>query len=70
MQVLTTMDKSTLVEGMDFNGNHDLSFYNGCVYVKNHSTPFPLSGGSHAKEIIWAYAYILSQMPTPWNSFI
>jgi hypothetical protein len=29
-----------------------------------------LSGGSHAKEIIWAYAYILSQMPTPWNSFI
>jgi hypothetical protein len=24
----------------------------GCVYGKHHCTPFPLSGGSHAKKII------------------
>jgi len=52
MQTLTTMEKNNLVEGMDFNGDHDLSFYDGCVYGKHHHTPFPLNGGSHAKEII------------------
>jgi hypothetical protein len=31
-QALTTMDKVNPIEGMDFNGGHDLSFYNGCVY--------------------------------------
>jgi hypothetical protein len=34
MQVLTSMDRSNLVEGMDFNGNHDLNSYNGCMYGK------------------------------------
>jgi hypothetical protein len=35
---------------MDLNGNHDLSFCDGCVYGK-HYISFPLSEGFHAKEI-------------------
>jgi hypothetical protein len=46
------MEKNNLVEGMDLNGDHDLSFCDGCVYGKHHCTLFPLNGGSHAKEII------------------
>jgi hypothetical protein len=42
MQTLITMDINTFIEGMDLNGNHDLNFYNGCVYGKHHCTPFPL----------------------------
>jgi hypothetical protein len=45
------MERNNLVEGMDLNGDHDLNFCDGCVYGKHHCTPFPLSGGSHAKEI-------------------
>jgi hypothetical protein len=51
MQALITMDKKNLVEGMDFNGDHDLNFCDRCVYGKHHDTPFPLSGGSCAREI-------------------
>jgi hypothetical protein len=51
-QPFSTMDRNNLVEGMDFNGGHDLSFYDGCVYGKHHHTPFPLSGGFCAKEIL------------------
>jgi hypothetical protein len=46
------VDKNNLVEGMDFNGNYDLSFYDGCVYCKHHCALFPLNGDSCAKEII------------------
>jgi hypothetical protein len=46
------MDKNSLVEDMDFNGDHDLSFYDGCMYGKHHHTTFPLSEGSCAKEIL------------------
>jgi hypothetical protein len=46
------MEKNDLVESIDFNGNHDLNFYDGCVYGKHHRTPFPLSEGSCAKEIL------------------
>jgi hypothetical protein len=46
------MDRNNLVEGMDFNGNHDLSFYHGCVYCKYHRAPFPLNEDSCAKEIL------------------
>jgi hypothetical protein len=52
MQTLTTMDKNSFVEDMDFNGDHDLSFYDGYMYGKHHHIPFPLSGSSCAKEII------------------
>jgi hypothetical protein len=51
-KLLATMEKKNLVEGMDLNGDHDLSFYDGSVYSKHHHTPFPLNRGSHAKEII------------------
>jgi len=44
------MDQNNLIEGMDFNGNHDLSFYDGCVYCKHHCAPFLLNGDSCAKE--------------------
>ncbi len=38
---------------MDLNGDHDLSFCDGCVYAnKQYFTPFLLSGGFHAKEIL------------------
>jgi hypothetical protein len=46
------MDRNNLVESMDINGNHDLSFYDGCVYCKHHHAPFPLNGDSCAKEIL------------------
>jgi hypothetical protein len=52
MQTLTTMEKNNLVESMDFNGGHDLNFYDGCVNCKHHYTPFLLSGSSCAKEIL------------------
>ncbi len=52
MQTLTTMENINLVEGMDINGDHDLIFCDGRAYGKHHCTPFPLNGGSHAKEII------------------
>ncbi len=32
IQTLTTMEINNLVESMDFNGNRDLNFYDGCVY--------------------------------------
>jgi hypothetical protein len=44
------MDKNNLVEDMGFNGDHGLSFYDGCMYGKHHHTQFPLSGDSCAKE--------------------
>jgi hypothetical protein len=38
---------------MDLNGDHDLSFCDGCVYAsKQYCTPFLLNGGFHAKEIL------------------
>ncbi len=46
------MDKNNFVEGMDLNGDHDLSFYDELVYGKHHCTLFLLSGGSCAKEIL------------------
>jgi hypothetical protein len=46
------MDRNNFIEGMDLNGNHDLNFYNGCVYGDHHHTLFPLNGGSCAKEIL------------------
>jgi hypothetical protein len=52
MQTLITMEKNNLVESMDFNGDHDLNFYDGCVNHKHHLTPFLLSGSSCAKEIL------------------
>ncbi len=39
---------------MNFNGDHDLSFCDGCVYGKQHCTmyfQFPLHGGYYAKEM-------------------
>jgi hypothetical protein len=51
MQTLITMEKNILVEGMGLNGNHDLSFCDGCVYGKQHHTSFPLIEGFRAKEI-------------------
>jgi len=39
MQVLANMDQNSSVEGMDFDANHNLNFYNGCVYVKNTIVP-------------------------------
>jgi hypothetical protein len=32
MQTLITMERNNLVEGMDFNGDHDLNFCDACVY--------------------------------------
>jgi hypothetical protein len=52
MQFLITMEKNNLVESMDFNGDHDLNFYDGCVNHKHHHTQFILSGSSYAKEIL------------------
>jgi len=49
MYALITMDIINLVEGMDLNDNHDLSFYDGCVYCKHHHVPFPLNGDSYVK---------------------
>jgi len=46
------MEINDLLEGMDLNRDHGLSLCDGCVYGKHHCTPFPLSGGSHANEII------------------
>jgi len=46
------MEKNNLVESMDFNGNHDLNFYDGCVNRKHHHAPFLLSGNSCAKKIL------------------
>jgi hypothetical protein len=51
-QTLITIDRNNFIEGMDLNGNHDLNFYNGCVYGKHHHTLFPLNEGSCAKEIL------------------
>jgi hypothetical protein len=42
---------------MDLNGDHDLSFCDGCVYGKHHYTPFLLSGGSCAKEVLGFFTY-------------
>jgi hypothetical protein len=52
MQTLITMDRNNFTKGMDFNGNHDLNFYNGCVYGKHRCTPFLLNEGSCAKETL------------------
>jgi hypothetical protein len=50
---------------MDLNGNHDLSFCDGCGHGKHHHTPFPLSGGSCAKEIlILVHTYLCGSMAT------
>jgi len=46
------MDIHNFIESMDLNGNHDLNFYNGCVYGKHLCTPFPLNEGSHGKEVL------------------
>jgi hypothetical protein len=47
------MKKKNIVEGMDLNGDHDLSFCDGCVYAsKQYCTSFLLNGGFHAKEIL------------------
>jgi hypothetical protein len=46
------MDKNIFIESMDFNGDHDLNFCDRCEYGKHHCTPFPLSGGFCAKEIL------------------
>ncbi len=46
-------EKNYVVEGMDFNGNHDLNLCDGCVHAsKQYCTPFLLNGGFHAKEIL------------------
>jgi hypothetical protein len=39
MQTLITIERNNLVEGMDLNGDHDLSFCDGCVYGKNTIVP-------------------------------
>ncbi len=53
MHTLIIMEKNNIVENMDLNGDHDLSFYDECVYGHKHRrNPFPLSGGSCVKEII------------------
>ncbi len=52
-KLLTTMDKSNLVEGMNFNGDY-MSFCDGFVYGKQHCMmyfQFPLCGGPCAKEM-------------------
>jgi hypothetical protein len=46
------MDIHNFIEGMDLNGNHDLNFYNGCVYGKHLHTPFLLNEGFHGKEVL------------------
>jgi hypothetical protein len=63
MCVLKTMDKNNLVEGMDLNGNHDLSFCIDVSMVKHHRTPFFLSEDSCAKEILGCiHIYLCSTM--------
>jgi len=49
-KLLQPWKRNNLVEGMDLNGNHDLSLCDGSVYGK-HYISFPLSEGFHAKEI-------------------
>jgi hypothetical protein len=34
------MERNNLIEGMELNWDHDLSFCDGCVYGKHHYTPF------------------------------
>jgi hypothetical protein len=52
MSLMITMAKINFVENMNFNGDHDLSFYDKCMCDKYHCTPFPLNGSSHAMSII------------------
>ncbi len=34
------MDRNNFIEGMDLNGDHDLSLCDGFVHGKHHHTPF------------------------------
>jgi hypothetical protein len=50
---------------MDLNGDHNLSFCDGCGHGKHHCTPFPLSKGSRAKEIFsFVHTYLCGSMAT------
>jgi hypothetical protein len=51
MQTLATMDKNNIIEGMDISGNHDLNFFDECVYGKYHHTSIFFSKGFCTKEI-------------------
>jgi hypothetical protein len=59
MQFLITMEKNDLVESMDFNGDHDLNFYDGCVNCKHHHTQFIFKWEFLRKGISWASAHRL-----------
>ncbi len=60
------MDINKFIEGMDLNGNHDLNFYNGCVYGKHLCTPFPLNEGFRAKEIL---GHVHRDLCSPMSTF-
>jgi hypothetical protein len=50
---------------MDLNGDHDLSFCDGCGHGKHHHTPFPLIGGSYVKAILsLVHTYLYGYMAT------
>ncbi len=49
--------KKNLVEGMDFNGDHDLSFCDGFMYGKHHSYPISFKWGFSYKGNYWACAH-------------
>ncbi len=53
MQTLITMERNNLVESMDLNEDHDLSFCNGCVCGKHHCTPFPFTRVLMQKKCWW-----------------
>jgi hypothetical protein len=43
------MDTNNIGESMDISGNHDLNFYDECVYGKYHHASIPFSKSSPAK---------------------
>ncbi len=52
-------------EGIDLNGDLDLNYCDGCGHGKHHHTPFPLSGGFRAKEILsLVHTYLCGSMAT------
>jgi len=47
------MERNNLVEGMDFNEDHDLSFCDECVYGKHHCSPFPFTKVLMQRKCWW-----------------
>ena len=49
-QSLRKLAVDGLVDGFDFDGSKQVSFRESCAEGKLHRSPFPVSGGTHAKE--------------------